>query len=234
MRIIFLVDDPDLQASLEVRLRGEGFELDPAGTVLEFYRGMAIAGYDIAVLDLDVSGGGAMDAVSWLRRKDGMGIVLLTPPGEVEDRIEAYWRGADLCLVKPVAGDELAAALRSLFRRLRHGEGREREAAGSPVQWLLDLNHWTLQAPNGKLLKLSTAELRIASRLVERPGTAIPREELLTALGYRHDKSGSQKIDTLISRFRHKIQSRTGCAAPIQTARGRGHLFSAPVRVDGA
>jgi DNA-binding response OmpR family regulator len=233
MRIIFLTSDPAFRTSLGERLQGEGFRVDFAGSVFEFYREMAVDGYDIAVIDMDILGS-ALDVVCWLRKKEAMGIVLLTPLGEVEARTEGYRRGSDLCPVKPVDGGELAAAIHSLGRRLGQKSASMRETSETRAHWLLDREHWLLQGPNGKSLKLSPAEMAVVERLTEQPGATIPRDELLTLLGYGHSKSGHQRLDTLISRFRDKIQSRLGCPAPVQTARGRGHLFSAPVRAVGA
>lgn len=232
MRIIFLTGDPAFQTSLGERLQDEGFRVDFAGSVFEFYREMAVDGYDIAVIDMDILGS-ALDVVCWLRKKEAMGIVLLTTLSDVEARAEGYRRGSDLCPVKPVDGGELAAAIHSLARRLGQKSASVHDASETRGHWLFDRDHWILQAPDGKSLKLSPAEMAVVERLIEQPGTTVPRDELLTLLGYGHSKSGNQRLDTLISRFRDKIQGRLGCPAPVQTARGRGHLFSAPVRAVG-
>ncbi|MDQ8754661.1 response regulator transcription factor [Sphingosinicella sp. LHD-64] len=232
MRIILLENDTGFHTSLGERLRSQGLAVDLARSVFDFYREMAVDGYDVAVIDVDLPCDSGLDVVSRLRRKDGIGIVLLTDRDAPGDRIEGYRRGADLCFAKPVDGAELAAALNSLSRRLGHANVGERDTVRSTMPWRLDPDRWMLEAPNGKSVKLSTAEMTVVRRLIEQPGTVASRGELRAALGYGQDRNDDQKLDALISRLRRKIERQAGCPAPVQTLHGRGHLFSDAIRVE--
>lgn len=232
-RIIFLENGTSLRAWLAEWLREAGFEGDLAVSVFDFYREMAVNMYDIAVIGGDLPGNGALEVVSWLSGKDDIGIVLLTERGDTGGRIDGYRKGADLCVAKPVDGDELTVAIHSLVRRKGRAAIPAGEAAESSARWTFDPAQWLLQAPNGKAVKLSSTEMKVIQRLVESAGAVVAREELRIELGHGHGGGGNQKLDALISRLRRKIGRRTASHAPVQTLHGRGYLFSAPVRVTG-
>lgn len=233
MRIIIVDDDPRLREPLVDWLRSEGFAVDGVGSALEFYRGMATDSYDIAIVDIGLPDQSGLEIASWLRRRPGVGIILVSGRADVEDRIKGFSCGADLYFTKPVHRDELGSAIRSLARRLGEGSLRS-EAALAPESpaWFFDPVHWALQAPQGGSAKLTATEMTFIQLLLMQPGQPVPREALRAELGYCDDKTGDQCLDALVRRLRRKIEKLSGEAPPIQTVHGRGYLFSAPLRLD--
>ena len=230
MRIIIAEDDTEHRAPLMERLELEGFEVEGARSALEFYRGLAANGYDIAIIDTGLPDENGLDLVSWLRKKGGMGIILLTNRDDAHDRITGFRNGADLNLIKPVDGDELVLAVQSLGRRIVRGEAPRAEPVA--VHWFFDPAHWRLQAPEGRAVKLTAVEMKFITRLFIQPGGVIVRKELRTELGYSHDKAGDRNLDALVGRLRRKIEELTDQPAPIQTVHGQGYVFSAPLRME--
>ncbi|UIJ45520.1 response regulator transcription factor [Sphingomonas cannabina] len=232
MRIIVLEEGAGSDEPLHKRLRREGFEAEGAGSALEFYRSMAMDSYDIVVIDAGPSDQVGLEIASWLRRKGGVGIILLTVGNRPQDRIGAFESGVDLHLAKPVAGDELVHGVHSLARRIVRGEMRVPAPVTAEPRWFFDPVHWTLQAPNRRLVKLTAVETRFVQRLLIQSGAVIARAELRAELGYGTDQAGDKNLDAVIRRLRRKIEKATGDPAPIQTVHGRGYLFSAPIRLE--
>jgi DNA-binding response OmpR family regulator len=77
--------------------------------------------YDVIIIDATVRTPDPFDVCRSLRARGNWPIVLLlTAPGRVEDRIVGLDAGADDCLQKPLAFEELSARLRALVRRRVH------------------------------------------------------------------------------------------------------------------
>ncbi|WP_114953407.1 response regulator transcription factor [Sphingosinicella terrae] len=231
MRVIVVDEDPIAREPLVRSLRQDGFVTDAAECALEFYRGMAMDGYDIAIIDIGLPDENGLQVASWLRSRGDAGIILLGKEESARDRIDGFRSGADLYFAKPVDGDELAEATRSLARRLVRGEPPLHPSpAPTPVAWYFDAAQWRLQSPDGKSVKLTATEQAFFQRLVLQPGRAAPRHDLRAELGYREGKAADQSLDALVRRLRRKIERDTGDSAPIQTVHGQGYLFSAPLR----
>lgn len=77
-------------------------------------------GYQLVLLDMGVPA--LLSMISTLRDSDVRAPILATmPSGSVCDRVKALDHGADDCLVRPFAVDELLARVRALLRRERGG-----------------------------------------------------------------------------------------------------------------
>ena len=75
---------------------------------------------DIAVLDLNLPGENGLSLAQRLRRvQPGIGIIMVTAQRGLEQKLAGYAHGADLYLTKPVAPQELCAAVLALGQRLR-------------------------------------------------------------------------------------------------------------------
>jgi len=153
---------------------------------------------------------------------------MLTARTSVEDRLAGYESGADVYLVKPVDFRELAASLESIFGRL------ELDASSAITinkavkgHWRLNGEDWTLESPEGDLVKMTSKEYQFLYALAEASGHIVSREELLPILGYAINESANRSLESLVYRLRKKIS--TELDTPIKTASGSGYTFSAPI-----
>ncbi|HET6523560.1 response regulator transcription factor [Sphingopyxis sp.] len=232
MRLIIVDDETSVRDALADRLREEAFDVESVGTALEFYRGMAGNGYDIAIIDVDLPDESGLDIAAWLSEKGRVGVGLMTSRGDLEDRLALRRSGADFYLLKPVDGDELVEAVRNVARRIVRGERAESDVGAGPADWFFDPSQWILQSPDGQAVKLTAAEVSFVGRLALQPGSAVSRSELRTELGYGHDRSGDRNLEAIVRRLRKKLGALGERAVPIQTVHGTGYLFSGSLRID--
>ena len=232
MRVIIVETDEEVRTALADRLRREGFDADAFGTALEFYRAMAADTYDIAMIDIDLPDEHGLSIASWLRERDGVGIIVMTPRGDLEDRLAIRRSGADIYLLKPVDGDEMVEGVRNLTRRIVHGTHPRKDRDVAPSDWFFDPSQWTLQAPDGETTRLTAAEMKFVQCLLSEPGAPLPRQHLCAALGYSEAKTSDRNLEALVRRLRRKIEASGARRAPIQTVHGKGYLFSGRVRME--
>ncbi len=220
-------DDPELLALSVDDLRWRGATARGLDSAEALYRHLAVERCDIVVLDIGLPGEDGYAVARHLRGMADIGIVMLTGRGSTHDMTHGLALGADVYLVKPVAGDLLAAALVSLRRRLHRD--RPASAAGTaPVVpgWQLQSDGWNLQAPNGKNLALTGAERGFLRALMTPSSAPVERETLIAAITDTPWDFDPHRLDVLVHRLRSRVQNATGLTLPVRALRGAGYLWT--------
>ncbi|WP_313458624.1 response regulator transcription factor [Stenotrophomonas sp.] len=220
-------DDPELLALSVDELRWRGAQVRGLDSAEALYRHLAVERCDIVVLDIGLPGEDGYAVARHLRSMAEIGIVMLTGRGSTHDMTHGLAQGADVYLVKPVAGDLLAAALVSLRRRLHRGAP---SATGAPApsvpSWQLQSDGWSLQAPNGKALALTGAERGFLRALMVTSSAPVERETLIAAVTDTPWDFDPHRLDVLVHRLRSRVQSATGLVLPVRALRGAGYLWT--------
>ena len=117
--IVMVDDEEDLREPTAEYRREHGFDVDEAGSAVEFDAVIARRVPQLVVLDVTMP---VEDGFSIARRvragHPGIGIVMLTARRDVIDRVVGLELGADDYIMKPFEPRELLARLRSVLRRL--------------------------------------------------------------------------------------------------------------------
>lgn len=218
-----------------------GFEAAGFAAASPFYKAFALAPCDIAVVDIGLPGESGLSIVAHLRSIRGVGLVLVTARGQLEDRLNGLRQGADAYLVKPVHMEELAETLNALGRRLHRDRPRgttlqasEPTAASvlaATVQngrdrhdWRLLEGDWVLCDPEGRRIKLTTTERVFVACLFKSRGSAVSRDDLIRALGGDVFDFDGHRIDAIASRVRRKAEKQ-GMQLPLHSVRGTGYVL---------
>lgn len=222
IRIVVCEDDEDLRDILLEGLPHFGFEVFGVPSAEALERFLAAREADVLLLDIGLPGEDGFSAARRLRTSHpGLGIIMLTARGVVEDRIRGLSLGADLYFVKPVDLRELAAGIASLQRRLAAGG-----PAAEDAPWQLEPLASRLRTPAGRLVRLAAGELKALARLMEAPGTVVSREALLEVLGWSPASASGHRLEALLSRLRSKVQaSDPSVPLPLEARRGSGYAF---------
>lgn len=223
--VILVEDDSALRESLMDCFDPSGLQAIAAGTAMQFYRLLASQSCDIVVLDIGLPDEDGLSILRFLREeRPEIGVIVMTARSTAADRISGLQTGADLYLVKPVEFAELEAAIRNLSRRLGTQARPENGARHPGNVWLFQQQNLRLIAPNNTAVALTNQECRLFNVLARTGDTAIPRGDLLEALGYPQTDAGHRSLNAALVRLRAKVTEATGLALPIQTLRGLGYV----------
>lgn len=229
LRIHVIEDDEDIREETVFALSELGFEALGFAEATSFYKAFAVAPCDIAVVDIGLPGESGLSIVSHLRAARGVGVVLFTARGSVQDRVLGLREGADAYLVKPVNMMELAETLRAVGRRLHAERGVGASSPGaterSAAQWSLREGGWVVSDPNGRRMTLTATERSFLGCLFERRGAAVSRDDLIVALGGNVFDFDQHRIDAMASRLRRKAE-KLGMRLPVHSVRGTGYVFA--------
>ena len=135
-------------------LHDHGFSAHGMASAAELYRHMLSQQFDIVLLDISLPDENGLTVAQHLRETLDIGIVILSDWIHRDHHIQAFKRGADVYLTKPVDVDVLVASLHSLARRLAlpmlHSIAANPQP--SPSCWRMDAGGWRFVSPDGKVV----------------------------------------------------------------------------------
>ena len=218
MRVLIVEDEAKLAGIVSRGLRAAGHAADVAGRGEDALWMAAATGYSAILLDVMLPG---IDGVETCRRLRAGGIrtpvLMLTARDAVPDRVAGLDGGADDYMVKPFAFDELLARLRALVRR----PGELRPTLVSAGGLSLDPAARTVRRGDTPI-SLTPREFALLEALMERPGEAVSRFDLLERVWDETYEHRSNVIDVYVRYLRDKVDRPFGTAT-IETVRGVGY-----------
>ena len=223
MKLLVIEDNPRLSAVMTKLLADNGMTVDAVATVEDARAALAVAAYDLILLDLTLPDGFGGDLLRSLRTAGKATPVLVaTARGDVSDRVQLLNAGADDYLVKPFSLDELLARIRAVLRR-------PRQTAPNLVQAgniALDTESQTLTV-DGKPVELPRLELRVLAALLAQRGRLLARERLEQAVYTMDAEVTPNAIEAAVSRLRRRLESH-GATVTITAMRGLGYILAEP------
>lgn len=188
----------------------------------------------VALLAAQLPSRNGLDIVRWVRADAALGplpIILLSARADATDRILGLELGADDFITKPFHPREVAARIKALLRRRVLDAGPR----AMPVLRVGDLviDHDRHEVRLGtRVLPLTPTEFRLLRTLMESPGRAFSRAELIDrALGEPFAGS-ARTLDSHMRNLRAKIETVPRRPRYIHTVFGVGYRLTTPV--DGA
>ncbi|WMS43974.1 response regulator transcription factor [Acuticoccus sp. MNP-M23] len=230
---ILIVDDArDIREPLGAYLKAQGHRVSLAADAAAGRAAVQDGAIDLVVLDVMMPGENGLSLCRWLTARGGPPVILLTAMADEADRIVGLELGADDYVVKPFNPRELLARIRAVLRRV---PGQPAASGDGPVifaGWRYDPAARTVSRHGAEPISLTTAEVRLLSALVERPGQILTRDQLLDITQGREAKAYDRAIDNQVSRLRRKLEDDPKQPAIIVTEWGGGYRLAPTVTPD--
>jgi two-component system OmpR family response regulator len=214
MRILLIEDDTVLGAALRDQIAADGHSMDWVMRLDVARDALAVAVYDLVLLDLMLPDGRGIPFLRALRAQGAVTpVIILTALDQVSDRIEGLNAGADDYLVKPFDLAELSARIGSVARRY----------AGNPNPVVrlgsleIDLAARSVRK-EGRLISLTAREWVLFEAFVQRSGQLLSKAQLEERLYSFDTEIESNTIEVHVSRLRKKLGH-----SVIETERGLGY-----------
>jgi DNA-binding NtrC family response regulator len=133
-KILLIDDDPSIHAGLLRVIRALGHEAATAASAASAIERLGVEGFDLCIVDLDITGGGGREVVKAARDcRPPVAVVVLTERGSITDAIEALRNGASDVLAKPFHISAVEQTLVRLLTAEAPRAGRARPTPGVAV-----------------------------------------------------------------------------------------------------
>jgi DNA-binding NtrC family response regulator len=143
-KVLVVDDEAAARSALSELLREEGYQVRSAGDGFKALGQIEDWTPDLVITDVKMPGMDGIELMGKIREQvDGVGVVVMTAFGSVENAVEAMHQGADDYLTKPVHFPELLVVVKRVLdhytlrrenERLRERLASEREEGG--VEWI--------------------------------------------------------------------------------------------------
>jgi len=220
MRFLLVEDNAELGEAIIARLSLDGHAVDHASTLGEARDWLAVAEYDLMLLDVMLPDGDGRSFLRETRTTERLPVIVLTARSQVSDRVDTLDLGADDYLTKPFDFGELEARCRAVLRR-----------RGTPAPTVIPLGTAQFDPSSGTLTHagesqpLRNRELRLLEVFARNQGQILSKSQLLDRLFSQDAEVSENAIEVYIGRLRKRL-SETG--VQIETVRGVGYRMVAP------
>jgi len=228
MRVLLAEDNPRLSTLISEGLAEEGFVLDCFSTLGQAKASVAIARYDLLLVDLGMPDGDGIAFIRSVRRAGNMTpILVITARNGLGDRIGGLDSGADDYLVKPFEMPELAARCRALLRR-----------PGGCLGTVLNVGDLTFDSVErevrigGRLVHLPPRELGLLECLMRRAVHVVSKASLEEALYALSSEVTPNALEAAVSRLRRRFSAENANVV-LHTAHGIGYMLTPATERDG-
>ncbi len=223
MRVLIVEDEPNISAYVKRGLQEQGYAVDAARTGREALDWLAVAPYDLIVLDILLPEINGLEVCKELRQRGiSIPVLMLTARDSIDDRVIGLDTGADDYLTKPFALKELLARLRALSRRIDGPAKTTKLQVGD-----LTLDTLTRRVTRaGQPIDLAAKEYAVLECLMREAGRVMTRTMIAEHVWSYEVYNQSNVVDVYIRNLRRKIDDAHDVKL-IHTIRGMGYRIEA-------
>lgn len=231
--VLALDDDADVRRVLTDYLGRQDLRVTAVATGREMLALIEREPVDLLLLDLRLPGEDGLALARRVRETSKVPILILSGKAEEADRVMGLELAADDYVTKPFSLRELLARIRAVLRRMqaiepsapRDDSLRAYRFAG----WELNVRMHRLTSPAGQRVSLTNSEFSLLCAFLSCPQRVLSRDQLLERSRLHSLEVYDRAIDVTILRLRRKIERDPSNPDLLQTQRGVGYQFTAPV-----
>ncbi len=214
-------DEQDILDVLDGFLTNAGYEVStfPTGDLL--FEAFQKEASDLVILDVMMPGSDGLTICKKLRDISDVPIIILTAKESEADQMRGLILGGDDYLVKPFSPSLLVVRVNALLRRaaMSSASSRKEQSFGD----IIFSNEEHAAYVNGKSLELTVTEFSLLACLIEHPGTAVSRDDLLNRVwGIDNEEVETRVTDETVRRIRQKMK-KAGSTVQISAVWGYGY-----------
>jgi DNA-binding response OmpR family regulator len=226
LRVLLIEGEPELLGSLTRFLESEGYTV---ATAADGVLGLNLVRRwqpDLIILDAELAGIDGITLCGAIRSQADTPLILLTSGRDELQQVIGLDRGADLCMVKPIALGELRARIRALLRRATSLAAlRGHPLVVGDVRVDVQVRRAWLGEQE---LQLTPKEFELLAYLMRHRGMALSRDQLLKDVWGGRVAPSSQTLDVHIRWLRQKVEPDPNQPVYIRTVRMIGYRFEGP------
>lgn len=226
LSIVLIEDNDDLRELTAEALRAEGHRVAALACAEELEDRAGGLPTELFLIDLNLPGEDGFSLARRIRQAQPLvGIIIVSARSELQDKVDGYGCGADWYLPKPVAFEELLAAINSFARRRQVQQSHELMPAGG-----LLLRQRQLHGPDDQA-RLTSAEDILLMAFARAPSGRLENWQLTEVLGSDSGDVSKTSLEVRITRLRKKLVQVGAAPNCLESIRGVGYQLQVPIQV---
>ena len=221
--ILVVDDEPEIVRLVRAYLERAGYRVVVASDGEEALYVQRHENPDLIVLDLLMPKVDGLAFTSKLRADTDTPIIMLTARSEEVNRIVGLEMGADDYVTKPFSPGELVARVRAVLRR---AQGTHQPPKVLRLGSLVLDRDSHLVTKDDEPLDLTPTEFDLLAVLMESPGRAFSRADLLESIQGVAFEAYERTVDAHVKNLRRKIEADPANPQVILTVRGVGYRLT--------
>ena len=207
-RLLIVVDDAYLRATLRQQLLVEGFnDVFDVAVIADLDNVLSHANPDLILLNVQMPDGNGIDICQRLRRNGfAKPIVMLIAKGAEGDIVLGLEAGANDYIIKPLRVGELSARIRTHLRQFRASDDAQFEIGNLSF---VPANKMLLETGSDRMQALTEKEATILKFLYRASPNNVTKDELLAEVWGFQNGVSTHTLETHIYRLRQKISRLT-------------------------
>lgn len=206
MKLLLLEDDFILSKEIKEFFLSKGVSIDTVFDGDLFFKQLRNTTYDIFLLDINVPKINGLDVCKKIRENDkNTPILMLTAFGEIDDKIDAFQKGADDYLVKPFHLEELYVRSLALFRRKETPQNTKEIIEIGDLN--IDVTEKIVRRSN-ETINLTPKEFKLLLILSNANGRTVSKQQIADELWDYHIETNQNTIEVYINFLRTKIDKK--------------------------
>jgi two-component system, OmpR family, alkaline phosphatase synthesis response regulator PhoP len=220
-RVLLVEDDDGSRVSLIEDLMSEGYDVRAVANSRSCYEGAAQGFADLIVLKVK----DGLEVCQRLRHKGSrVPILMLTAPGQPDERVLGLQLGADDCLTKPFEPAELLARVEALLRRASGARYTDNPGTYQFGTIHIDFDRHQVLRDRTPLAMLPL-EYKLLRYFVQHRSVTLPRHRLLDEVWGYDATPTTRTVDVHVAGLRQKIEPDPQHPRHLLTIHRRGYKF---------
>ena len=223
-KVLIVEDDDSMVAALRDGFEYEGYTVSLARDGAAGLRQATAESPELILLDVMLPKMSGLDVCREIRKAgNNVPIIMLTARGQEIDKVLGLKLGADDYVTKPFGFLELMARVEAVLRRASGRATRVDSYRFGSIR--ADFKKGEVHK-DGRLLDLTSRELRLLQYFIEHRGEVIGRDALLDAVWDYDSAPLTRTVDMHIAKLRKKIEDKGANPRYLVTVHGMGYKFN--------
>jgi len=221
--ILICDDERDIRRALSIYLAGEGYGVLQAENGKEAVDIIEKEEIHLVLMDIMMPVMDGMAAMTAIRQKSNIPVILLTAKGEDMDKVAGLTLGADDYVTKPFNPIEVLARVKAQLRRYAYLGGMERTPKSLRVGDIELDDEGKSVTLCGEEVSLTPTEYDILKLLMQNPGKVFSSKEIYRLIWKDNPIGAEGTIAVHIRHIREKLEIDPGNPRYLKVVWGKGY-----------